>query len=71
MGTPAHVRAWVCTCGLPLAAVGDERPERCARCGLEAGRTGRSPQPTRGNLALDHQLHSRPTGDATGDEEHP
>jgi UDP-2-acetamido-3-amino-2,3-dideoxy-glucuronate N-acetyltransferase len=72
MGTPARVRAWVCRCGLPLAAAGDERPDRCPRCGMEAERIGRSPQPTRGNLALDHQLHSWPTcGALPGDEERP
>jgi UDP-2-acetamido-3-amino-2,3-dideoxy-glucuronate N-acetyltransferase len=33
MGTPARLRGWVCACGHPLAAAGDDLPARCARCG--------------------------------------
>jgi UDP-2-acetamido-3-amino-2,3-dideoxy-glucuronate N-acetyltransferase len=34
VGTPARVRGWVCRCGHPLAAPGDDLPERCGHCGL-------------------------------------
>jgi UDP-2-acetamido-3-amino-2,3-dideoxy-glucuronate N-acetyltransferase len=37
MGTPARLRAWVCACGLPLAAAGDRRPDRCPRCDVTPG----------------------------------
>lgn len=33
VGTPARLRAWVCTCGHPLAALGERRPDRCPHCG--------------------------------------
>jgi UDP-2-acetamido-3-amino-2,3-dideoxy-glucuronate N-acetyltransferase len=33
MGAPARLRAWVCTCGHPLAAAGDDLPDQCAHCG--------------------------------------
>jgi hypothetical protein len=36
MGTPARLRAWVCTCGHPLANTGDDLPDTCAHCGRAA-----------------------------------
>jgi hypothetical protein len=42
-----------------VALAGMRGPEVIAV--YEAERIGRTPQPTRGNLALDRQLHSRPT----------
>lgn len=33
VGTPARLRAWVCTCGHPLGAAGRARPAECDRCG--------------------------------------
>jgi UDP-2-acetamido-3-amino-2,3-dideoxy-glucuronate N-acetyltransferase len=33
VGTPARLRAWVCSCGHPLAAVGEDLRRRCAHCG--------------------------------------
>jgi UDP-2-acetamido-3-amino-2,3-dideoxy-glucuronate N-acetyltransferase len=32
VGTPAHLRAWVCRCGHPMAGPGADRQDRCARC---------------------------------------
>jgi UDP-2-acetamido-3-amino-2,3-dideoxy-glucuronate N-acetyltransferase len=33
VGSPARLRAWVCTCGRPLAASGEQLLDRCAHCG--------------------------------------
>jgi UDP-2-acetamido-3-amino-2,3-dideoxy-glucuronate N-acetyltransferase len=34
-GSPARLHGWVCTCGRPLARVGQTPPQRCPACGAD------------------------------------
>ncbi len=34
-GAAAQLRGWVCTCGRPLARLGEAIPDRCAHCGWD------------------------------------
>jgi UDP-2-acetamido-3-amino-2,3-dideoxy-glucuronate N-acetyltransferase len=34
-GSPARLRGCVCTCGSPLARLGETIPDRCSRCGWD------------------------------------
>jgi UDP-2-acetamido-3-amino-2,3-dideoxy-glucuronate N-acetyltransferase len=40
-GAPARLCGWVCTCGRPLARLGEPPPEHCSHCGR--GSTGMVP----------------------------